>query len=698
MIVEQRVDQIVTNITNSAEFGVKLNRTMFDMLCNRIYTNIHHAVLTELYQNAYDAQLRNNTQHIPIKVIMPSLVSPVLRIKDCGVGMDNEFMMTRYLTVFDSTKSESNDENGGYGVGRLTALYFAGNYVVVTSKDGIKNTYTIFFNGKGIPTITHNFSEPCEETGTEIIVNLNLDAVSPIQEAARKVFFFTPVLPEIQDADFVPEHISTTKWDIETEEFYIQFNNEIDSIGFNTHYVWSGLYGYQCFIPEITSVTVVIKAKIGDVIPKTSRDGLTSDTKNTEFLKPFADKIKKAVASQFKELCEKADNLFEARRLYTQASTAFYSLRLMGDDVLYKGISPTKTFNIFADDSYVYGLYHLELVNGTTAKRIRATHEWITNFTLSDRYINFIFDGSINKAKRILAETLVKNPDKTIQVILRQKRDHSKYTHEYHFKEIFGSISFTDLNTVVYDPKFRLNAPRKRTARLADAGEFIVVQNGFIADRYPANKVCRYNNVDFHDKYGAKDKYYVKTNSGLFVVPNNVKVLADSNAVIIAVHTRNKLSLEGFKPIVELYKKQVKEIKTLDLSIAAANFCSRYNRTAYRAINELTERARALNIPVKFTGTLKLVADGIENGNCKFVPFTHNIFYACQRLELLNYLMQIKATRLLKLEEQIVHLKYITTSSSYSYLTSQQVHAIVRALNLLQVKDKTQKPAENTTV
>jgi hypothetical protein len=104
---------------------------------------------------------------------------------------------------------------------------------VVTSRDGIKNTYTIFFTGKGIPTITHNFSEPCEETGTEIIVNLNLDAVSPIQQAARKVFFFTPVLPEIQDADFVPEHISTTKWDIETEEFYIQFNNnKIASIGY----------------------------------------------------------------------------------------------------------------------------------------------------------------------------------------------------------------------------------------------------------------------------------------------------------------------------------------------------------------------------------------------------------------------------------------------------------------------------------
>jgi hypothetical protein len=380
MIVEQRVDQIVTNITNSAEFGVKLNRTMFDMLCNRIYTNIHHAVLTELYQNAYDAQSRNNTQHIPIKIVMPSLVSPVLRIKDCGVGMDNEFMMTRYLTVFDSTKSESNDENGGYGVGRLTALYFAGNYVVITSKDGIKNTYTIFFNGKGIPTITHNFTEPCEETGTEIIVNLNLDAVSPIQQAARKVFFFTPVLPDIQDADFVPEHISTTKWDIETEEFYIQFNNKIDSIGFNTHYVWSGLYGYQCFIPNAGGVTIVVKAKIGDVVPKTSRDGLTSDAKNTEFLKPFADKIKKAVASQFKTICEKADNLFEARRLYTQASTAFYSLRLMGDDVLYKGISPTKTFSFFADDSYVYEFYTLELAVKDAYKRIKLTSDWVSNF------------------------------------------------------------------------------------------------------------------------------------------------------------------------------------------------------------------------------------------------------------------------------------------------------------------------------
>jgi Histidine kinase-, DNA gyrase B-, and HSP90-like ATPase len=691
MIVEQRVDRIVTNITNSAEFGVKLNRTMFDMLCNKMYTNIHHAVLTELYQNAYDAQVQNHTQHIPVRISMPSLINPVLRIKDCGVGMNHEFMMTRYLTVFESTKSESNEENGGYGVGRLTALYFAGNYVVITSKEGVKNTYTIFFNGKGIPTITHNFSEPCEETGTEIIVNLNLDAVSRIQEAARKVFFFTPVLPDIQDADFIPEHISTIKWDIETDEFFIQFNEKITSIGYNNHYVWSGLYGYQCAVPETNGVTVVIKAKIGDVIPKTSRDGLTSDAKNVEFLKPFTEKIKQAVAAQFASIHSNADNLFEARKLYANASTSFYSLRLRGDDVKYKNISPTKNIDSFADEQYVYELHTLSLNIGTTTKSIKSTKDWITTFCLGERYKNFIFDGSIKKAKRILAETLANNSSQDIQLILRRKRDHSKYNNEYQFKDIFGNIEFTDLATINYNPKFRLNGPSKRIARLADSGEFIVVENSVIMNKGPANKIRRYNNVDFHSWYGAKEKYYVKINSGLFVMPDNMLVLIDSSAVIIAVHTRNKLDLAGFKPIAELYKKQAQGLKSLDLDIAAVCFVKNYKGPVYRLIWDLKARAVELKTQLKFTGILKLIAAGID----KAYPLTYDIFSYAGRGEMSDYLTMIKATRLLKLQKESDELQSLHPSGYIHNLTAPQLHAIVRALNLLQVKEKKKDTTED---
>lgn len=89
------------------------------MLSESTYNFPIPAVVRETIANAMDA-----SKGAKFDVSMPSALDPNFRVRDYGVGMDEEFFLNGYAQVGFSTKRDSNDEIGGFGQGRFAAFAY----------------------------------------------------------------------------------------------------------------------------------------------------------------------------------------------------------------------------------------------------------------------------------------------------------------------------------------------------------------------------------------------------------------------------------------------------------------------------------------------------------------------------------------------------------------------------------------------
>lgn len=136
------------------------------------YKNPYLATLREYTSNAYDEHVQAGVSR-PVEVSLPSALSPVLKVQDFGRGLSREGLKG-FGTIGKSTKRDSNDTTGGFGMGSKSALAAAPQFTVVSVKDGKRNTVIVARDEKNIPHM--NFlaeAETEDESGTTIIVPIS---------------------------------------------------------------------------------------------------------------------------------------------------------------------------------------------------------------------------------------------------------------------------------------------------------------------------------------------------------------------------------------------------------------------------------------------------------------------------------------------------------------------------------------------
>lgn len=149
---------------------------LLDLLTN-LYSKPYLATLREVSSNAADAhaKLRALTNgedgNRPIEIALPSSFSPVLTVRDYGVGMDEHTLFNVYPKYGSSTKADDMEQLGAYGLGAKTPLTLSSQYTIVTIKDGIKRTVLVKMGDDRIG-VMHPVSteETDEHSGTTIKV------------------------------------------------------------------------------------------------------------------------------------------------------------------------------------------------------------------------------------------------------------------------------------------------------------------------------------------------------------------------------------------------------------------------------------------------------------------------------------------------------------------------------------------------
>ena len=100
-------------------FSIKTTAAAFQLLSSGLYTNKIRAVVRELSCNAIDAHVMpgGSGKETPIEVKLPNTLDSQFYVKDSGPGLPHDKIMSLYTTYFDSSKQQSDDFIGGFGVG-----------------------------------------------------------------------------------------------------------------------------------------------------------------------------------------------------------------------------------------------------------------------------------------------------------------------------------------------------------------------------------------------------------------------------------------------------------------------------------------------------------------------------------------------------------------------------------------------------
>jgi hypothetical protein len=176
MKVETKVLDIQSNLPGE-RIGMSIDEAamahIMSVLTN-LYSDPEMAVLREYSTNAYDAHVEAG-QSRPIEITLPTSLSPFLKIRDYGYGLDADDIREIYSRYGASTKRDSNDFNGTLGLGCKSALSYTDQFTLTGTKNGVTTVVSVSRNedGGGTMTLVDQF-ETTDESGVEITIPVKL--------------------------------------------------------------------------------------------------------------------------------------------------------------------------------------------------------------------------------------------------------------------------------------------------------------------------------------------------------------------------------------------------------------------------------------------------------------------------------------------------------------------------------------------
>lgn len=219
MIPVNTTREVEANIPNSVHNAqIEVNGMAFKVLSSNLYTDRILAIVRELSCNAWDAHAMVGKTNTPFEVSLPSELNSELRIRDFGPGLSKADLPRVYTTFFGSTKRDSNDQIGGFGLGSKSPLSYTDAFTVSSYQDGVVCTYAIFLQKDGSPGVTMvNETTTDQPNGLEVIVPVEPRHVGEFCDRASRALCYFPTPPRVRGAT-----IEMPAYAVKNDEFGIR--------------------------------------------------------------------------------------------------------------------------------------------------------------------------------------------------------------------------------------------------------------------------------------------------------------------------------------------------------------------------------------------------------------------------------------------------------------------------------------------
>lgn len=578
-------------------FNVKSSPQTFKILADNLYSNKNRAVIRELACNSHDAHIQKygpKANEVLIDIHIPNYIEQWFSIRDYGNGMSHEFMMGEvevdgqkvgYCTAFHSSKSNSNDESGLYGLGKLAVLSVTDSYSIVSITDSpesdvnIKRCYTVC-RERGCPVIIFmGESKTTEKTGVEISV-----PISDYLGFEREVIGFLSNL----DIKF---NISGTSSKPRNSEIVLNRNSwrvfKTDSYSSSGVMAKMGIVRYPidqkyCSDFNFSYRHIEIDFPMGSIEVTPSREALSYSKDTIEYIKKRIEEVRSEIIEEAQNKLNNITNLWDARRLmwdFHRGRLSQFS-NFIAEKVKYKDQSVGYAIDVAPNWSS--GIKNISLKTswrrGSNGAQ-RVTTSSVRQIETSSDNIEIIIDDQPKCANRRLLKHLSsffgnlflfsveewnKNKDKFegLPIGLADENGTQK-------RYLIDDIEPQKLSELPYDPIIRVKGSRK--SKIFDAGEVYYVSghSTYGGGSYDSYRLWSDNSALPKEGYyivaGKNERYMLNGYNNRY--PKKLefcKELDIKTDYVFAIHPRKEKSFlkqyPDWKPATELDEKIKKEL------------------------------------------------------------------------------------------------------------------------------------------
>ena len=293
MIIDSIQQNNIQTIGDIKEFKTSIDpknlNIITTLLSSNLYSNPEQSFIREIVSNAWDSHVEANTTNIPVIIKFNHLQNDwEISIRDFGTGLSPERFKNVFCNIGSSTKRDSNEYIGGFGLGRFSALACSNTVYVTSYYNGIAYYYIMVKSGNAITNNLILQKETTEKNGVEVTIK-NIKGIYSYMKALSSLIFFPNVY-----VDGIETKINDVK--------IKRFNNfAAASIEVNSKFLLGNVL-YPCndefvnvenkdFIHNIHRSGIVISFNVGELNVTPNRESIIYDN---DTIKKINDKIKAA--------------------------------------------------------------------------------------------------------------------------------------------------------------------------------------------------------------------------------------------------------------------------------------------------------------------------------------------------------------------------------------------------------------------
>lgn len=200
--------EVTTSVGESVAFSISNAGKVMGMLMGKLYSKVEESITREIWSNALDSHIQAGCPERPFDVVFPTRMHPVFKVRDYGVSLTHDQMMRMYSDLGKSTKEETNEQVGTWGLGSKSPTAYTDTFSVAAVLEGRKRFYSIVVGSDSIPTINlMGETDTDEERGIEVSFPVSLKDIEAFRKASKRVAHGFAIKPNVAESpDF-------TGWD-----------------------------------------------------------------------------------------------------------------------------------------------------------------------------------------------------------------------------------------------------------------------------------------------------------------------------------------------------------------------------------------------------------------------------------------------------------------------------------------------------
>lgn len=163
------------------------------LLSSNLYSDPEQSFIREIVSNAWDSHVEAGTTDTPVIVRFDGYNGEwSVTIRDYGVGLSPERFQEVFCNIGSSTKRESNDYIGGFGIGKYSSLACSNTVYITSYYEGKAYYYVMVKSGNSITTNLLMEKPTNERNGVEVTIK-SISDLTPYNKALQYIVFFPNV-------------------------------------------------------------------------------------------------------------------------------------------------------------------------------------------------------------------------------------------------------------------------------------------------------------------------------------------------------------------------------------------------------------------------------------------------------------------------------------------------------------------------